>query len=367
MVTVSANVWNCAAISAGNSRDAGVRVRSSDDRVAMTDLGTARQRSPITLLLVLLTLAAGCDMTTLTAHSSAGLFRRASVAFDEQADYELARQAAPAFILQFEGVLRVVPDDEDLLFTACKSWSSYAFGFIEDEMQAAEARGDLEDAERLRRRARRMYLRARDLGLRLLEQMAPGAQAATRAGPDSLGRFVEREFDDTDDAPALFWTGYAWGVAIDISRDDPALVADLELARVLVERSVKLDEAYQHAAGHTFLGYDNSILSPALGGDPEGGKQHFERALTLTGRKALMVQLNYARSYAAQTQRRDLFVSLLNEVVSAPEDDADPNRLANEVARRRAQRLLAHLDDLFPPAIAPEEPVASQRSRRPAP
>src|SRR6185295_14088712 len=45
---------------------------------------------------------AGCDMTTLAAHSSAGLFQRASVAFDEQPDYELARQAAPAFLLQFE-------------------------------------------------------------------------------------------------------------------------------------------------------------------------------------------------------------------------------------------------------------------------
>jgi hypothetical protein len=168
-------------------------------------------------LLPLLFLAAGCDMTTLTAHSSAGLFRRASVAFDEQFDYELARQAAPAFILQFEGVLRVVPDDEDVLFSACKAWSSYAFGFIEDDMQAAEARGDLDEADRLRVRARRMYLRARDLGLRLLEQMESGAQAATHAGPDSLRKFVEHGFDDSSDAPALFWTGYAWGVAIEIS------------------------------------------------------------------------------------------------------------------------------------------------------
>jgi hypothetical protein len=326
---------------------------------------TSRHASPPhrfdpSLLVVLLILVAGCDMTTLTAHSSAGLFRRASVAFDEQSDYELARQAAPAFLLQFEGVLRVVPEDEDLLFTACKSWSGYAFGFIEDEMETADARGDLEAAERLRMRARRMYLRARDLGLRLLEQRASGAQAATRAGSDSLGRFVQSELDDAADAPALFWTGYAWGAAIDISRDDPALVADRELARVLVQRSVELDEAYEHAAGHTFLGYDNSI--PAIGGDPEGGKRHFERALTLTGRKALMVQLNYARSYAAQTQRRDLFVSLLNEVVSAPDEDVDPNRLANEVARRRAQRLLARLEDMFPPPAAPAapaEPVAS--------
>jgi hypothetical protein len=324
------------------------------------------RRLALSLSSLLPLLTAGCDMTTLTAHSSASLFRRASVAFDEQSDYELARQAAPAFILQFEGVLRVVPDDEDVLFSACKSWSSYAFGFIEDEMQAAEARGDLDEAERQRVRARRMYLRARDLGLRLLDQMTSGTSAATRAGPESLEKFLETEFEDGDDAPALFWTGYAWGAAIDISRDDPALVADLPLARVLVERSVDLDESYQHAAGHTFLGYDDSVFSPALGGDPESGRQHFERALTLTKRKALMVQLNYARSYAAQTQRRDLFVSLLNEVVSAPSEEADPNRLANEVARRRALHLLGRVDDLFPPPIVPAEPIAREGEQRPS-
>lgn len=320
----------------------------------------------VSWLVALLTLAVGCDMTTFTAHSSAKLFRRASVAFDEQPDYELAREAAPALILQLEGVLRVVPDDRDLLFSASKSWASYAFGFIEDDMHAAEARGDLEEADRVRARARRMYLRARDLGLELLEQMAPGSRAAAKAGPESLAKFVKAEFEAAEDAPALLWTGYPWGAAIDISRDDPALLADKELARVLVERSVELDEAYLFAAGHTFLGYDRAILSPALGGDPEAGKKHFERALSLTKRKALLVQLNYARSYAAQTQRRDLYVSLLNEVVAAPDDDAGRGRLANEVARRRARRLLEHLDELFPPALTPEQPVAVQHEPLPS-
>jgi hypothetical protein len=314
----------------------------------------------LALFVALLALVAGCDMTTFTARSSAKLFRRASVAFDEQPDYELARQAAPALIMQLEGVLRVVPDDPDLLFSTSKSWASYAFGFIEDDMQAAEARGDLEEAERVRARARRMYLRARDLGLELLEQLAPGAKAAAKAGPESLARFVATELDDVEHAPALLWTGNAWGAAIDISRDDPSLVADKELARVLVERSVELDESYMFASGHTFLGYDRAILSPALGGDPEAGKKHFERALALTKRQALLVQLNYARSYAAQTQRRDLYVSLLNEVITAPDADAGQSRLANEVARRRARRLLDNVDELFPPPLAPEQPAAAK-------
>jgi len=331
------------------------------DEVTRLVWRAAQSESRIVLVILLSSLAAACDMTSLAARSSAGLFRRASVAFDEQFDYELARQAAPAFLLQFEGLLRVVPDDEDVLFSASKAWSSYAFGFIENDLLAAEARGAQAEADLFRDRARRMYARAREVGLRLLERMAPGLGAATRAGPERLSQFVRRELDDPADAPALFWTGNAWGLQIDISRDDPALVADLALPRILVQRSVELDESYQQAAGHTFLGYDASILSPALGGDPERGREHFERALALTRRDALLVQLNYARSYATQTQRRDLFAALLDEVVSAPERGADESRLANQVACRRAQQLLDQIDELFPAPIAAGQPAAAAR------
>jgi hypothetical protein len=292
---------------------------------------------------------AGCDMTRFTARSTAGLFERAAPAFEEQGDYEFARQAAPASIMQLEGVLLIEPEDERLLLATARAWTSYAFGFIEDDLELAENRGDLEGADHQRARARRMYLHARDLGRRLLKQRADDTEQAFAAGPDRLREFLARELRDRDDAPALFWTGYAWGAAIDISRDDPALVADLSLAKTLVERSVELDETYYEAAGHTFLGYSAAILGRTLGGDPEGGRRHFERALALTRRKALMAQLNYARSYAVQTQNRTLFSALLREVVQASPDLNPRARLPNEVARRRAARLLARADTLFPP------------------
>jgi hypothetical protein len=292
---------------------------------------------------------AGCDMTKFTARSSAGLFERAAPAFDELADYEFAKQAAPASIMQLEGILRIEPEDPRLLLAAAQAWTSYAFGFVEDEAELAEQRGDLAGADRQRARARRMYLHARDLGRRWLSERASGAEQALSAGPDKLQAFLARELDEESDAKALFWTGNAWGAAIDISRDDPALLADLPLARTLVEHSVRLDERYYGAAGHVFLGCSHATLSPALGGDPKAAHRHFERALALTRRTALMVQINYARCYAVQTQNRGLFVSLLGETSRASVDLNPQARLPNEVARRRAARLLSRVDELFPP------------------
>lgn len=298
------------------------------------------------VVIVALLALAGC--VELTAGQTAGLFHAAAPSFDEHWDYDMAGQAAPGAIMQLEGVLHVIPDNSDLLLEASKSYVGYTYGWVEDGMERAEARGDMDEADHLRRRARWLYVRARDLGKRLLRQEDDGLDAALASGIDGFHRWLEENFDDADDAPALFWTGYAWGSAINVSLDDASMVADLAFAKALVERSVALDEGYYNAAGLTFLGYAASAVSPQLGGDPEAGRRFFERALTVTNRRALQVQLSYARTYAVITANRELFTTLLSEVREAP--DALPSaRMANAVAKRRAAFYLSRIDELIPP------------------
>lgn len=312
-----------------------------------------------TLLFIVATLAAplmfGCDLTKMAAGQTAHVFQRASPAFDRQSDYEFAGQAAAGSVMQLEGVLNVIPDNEILMLEAAKGWTGYAFGYIEDSMELAELAGNLDEADHQRGRARTMYLRARDLGRMMLEQQEEGFEDAVAAGPDALRDFIAENFDDEEDAPGLFWTGYAWGSAINVSLDDPALIADLALARTLVERSVELDPTYYNAAGLTFLGFANSIVNEMFGGNPPRGREYFERALVGTERRALMVQFNYARSYAIQVQDRALFEQLLHEVLEAPEDILPEARLPNVIAKRRAARYLARVDELFDASL--REPI----------
>jgi hypothetical protein len=322
------------------------------------------------LLFVLAVLAApmtmGCDFTKMAAGQTAHVFERAAPAFDAQSDYEFAGQAAAGSVMQLEGVLHVVPDNEILMLEASRGWTGYAFGYVEDEVELAELAGNMEEADRQRARARAMYLRARDLGRILLERREDGFEHAVAGGPDALRAFLAEEFDDEEDAPALFWTGYAWGSAINVSLDDPALIADVQLTRVLVERSVELDRDYHNAAGLTFLGYSSSIVNETFGGDPPRGRAYFEQALVATERKALLVQLNYARSYAVQVQDRALFEQLLNDVINAPDDVLPDARLPNAIAKRRAARYLRRVDDLFDPALREPTPdVADDADSRP--
>lgn len=114
----------------------------------------------------------------------------------------------------------------------------------------------------------------------------------------------------------------------------------------MVEHVAQLDEGYEDGAALVFLGSLNAQYPAQFGGSPEKGKAYFERALELTGRRAHQVQLNYARFYALTMNDRELFLSLLEEIMDAP-DQGNGVRLANAIARVRAQRLLSKVDLLL--------------------
>ncbi len=297
------------------------------------------------VLALFLLCSAGCDFTRLTANTTAGLFRRAAPAFDQHWDYQLAGEAAPGSILQLEGIYRIVPDNEELLIELAHAYTGYTYGWIEDEMEVVE-QTDLDRYDALRARARLFYTRARNFGFARMRLEEEDFDEARRKPPDEFAAWLADRFEDPEDAEPLFWTGYSWGSMINVSLDDPEAMADLANVKELIKRSVELDPTYYNASGLAFLGYAECAFPAALGGDPDAGRLFFERALRVTSRKAHLIQVNYARSCAVQTQNRELFVELLNEVINAG-DQGNDVRMANKIARRRAARYLQNVDMLF--------------------
>lgn len=300
-------------------------------------------RPPILLGLATLLLLAGCDVAQFTANSTAGLFERAAPAIQAHWDYELVGRSNPGNILQLEGLVAVSPDNETLLLLLAKAYVAHAYGWIEDELEAAERAGKYEVAEALRDRARRMYRRARDLAFRVLRHRAEGFDEARRS-VDTLRPWLDEAMDE-DDAEVLFWAGNAWGSIIKVSIDDPNAVADLSLVKAVMGRAVALDETIENASGLVFLAAA-ACVSPAIGGDPEEGERLFERAFELTDREVFLVHVNYAMSCAVLNQDRDRYVEVLREVLSAG-DPRPEARLVNRIAKRRARRYLAMTDELF--------------------
>jgi tetratricopeptide (TPR) repeat protein len=265
--------------------------------------------------------------------------RTASAAFDTIGDYELARAAASAGLVQFEGMHKLAPSNSDALFMLTKGWVGYGFGFVEDEMEIAEDMGDDDLVDYHRKRARMAYDRATFYGLQLLAQQADGFDQAKKT-EQTLVKWLSDNFTSEDDAENLFWTGYAWMARVNLMKGDDteglALIAELYVGVSMVERAVALKPDLQHYSGMVALAAYHARTGMA---EVDQAKQLFDTALAKTEGKNLMVQLNYGLKYACVKGDAALYQDMLNKVLAAP--DPDPyQRLTNAIAKRRAKRWL---------------------------
>jgi hypothetical protein len=288
----------------------------------------------LTLCLGLGSISTGCISSFFLNKQIAGT-RQASAAVDTVGDFEMVERAAAAGLSQFEGMHLLAPDNTDALFLLTKGWTGYAYGFIEDVMERSEDEGDREWADYHRARARRAYSRAIEYGIELLGLRAEGF-AAAQTGHEPLKAWLAENFTDPEDAPELFWLGYAWLARGNVMKDDAEIVAQIWIGVALVERSVELDPAYNNRTGLVVLGAYHARTASA---ELDEAKLLFERALTETERKSLLVHFNYATKYACSRADGAMYSQLLQEIL-ASEDETPSYRLTNAIARRKAARWL---------------------------
>ena len=256
-------------------------------------------------------------------------------------DPELVRDALPFALKTLETLLAERPDHAGLLISTSRGFTQYAYAFVEADAERL-AVDDYRAARELRDRAIRLYLRARDYGMRALELEVPGISERLRTEPDTA---VEA-FDRQDQVDGLFWTAAAWGSAISLGLDRPELVADIDAVRAMTRRALALDDTYERGTIHTvMIGLES--LPEAMGGSPERARQHFERAVELSGKAQAAPYVTFAASASVSAQDREEFVRLLETALAIDPDASPADRLANRITQRRARWLLDQVDDLF--------------------
>ena len=270
----------------------------------------------------------GC-VQSIAVSTVGGLVDEGFVAFTEEADLEFAEQALPGNLKLLEVMLKNEPDNRRLLRLASEGYSSYALAFLEDDNPD---------------RARLLYLRGRDYGLRLLRQEEEIAEALDGSVDDLR---VALAGQDRDLVPAAFWAAFGWGGYINITLTSPDAIADLPRAEALMEFAAERDSSYYFGGADIFLGTLYGSRPRMLGGDTDRSRRHFERALRINQGKFLMTQVYYARSYAVQIQDEALFEELLTTVEQTSLEVLPEYRLANAVAKKKANRLLARKTELF--------------------
>ena len=267
----------------------------------------------------------GC--ASLVSNAASGFADNLTSAVLNQDDPATVRDGAPAYLLLLDSLIEGNPDSPDILAAAAQLYASYGAVFAREPERAA----------RLTQRARGHGARALCLSFKASCQWQ---DVDYQAFVDSLSGLKPKHADYV----------LAYGVAslayIRTHSDDWNALAELPHMEALLNRYLEIGEPSHAGAVYTYLGVLLTLRPPALGGEPEKGREYFERAIEATNGEDLSVKVEYARGYARLMYERELHDRLLREVLAA-NAVSDGYTLTNVLAQRDAVELLSSADDYF--------------------
>lgn len=270
-------------------------------------------------------LGSGC--ASLVSNATQGFADDLSAVILNSEDPVLVRDGAPAFLLLLDGLLGDDPQNADLLASAAALNSSYATAFVTDP-------------------ARQTLFANKAFDLALLA----GCKGLKNACDVRDRDFAEFErwvaTLSARDVPLAYGMGTAWAGWIQANSADWGAIAELGKVKALMTRIAALDAAYEYGGPELYLGVFETLLPPAMGGKPEVGRAHFERAIELADGKFLPAKVFFAQQYARLVFDRELHDSLLNEVMNA-DARVDGLTLINLIAKEQASALLESADEYF--------------------
>jgi hypothetical protein len=268
-----------------------------------------------------------CGCSSFISSATVDMTESLSHAILNNNDPATVEAGGPAYLLMIDSMLYRNPENESLLRSAADIYTAYTDVFVEDKV-----------------RAKKLTHKALDYALRAICVRRSDACTLRQIKFQEFKTFISRL--NIKDVPDLFTLGSAWSAWIQAHREDWNAVAEISRVQAIMERVVELDECYHDGAAHLYLGVLATFLPPALGGKPQVGRRHFERALDISNNKNLMVKVLYARHYARLMFDRKLHDRLLNEVLKA-QPDIPGYALSNALAQQKARELLDSADDYF--------------------
>jgi hypothetical protein len=280
-------------------------------------------RLPRLFLASFLMLGSGC--TNLVSGITSQLADDLAGSILNSEDIDTVREGVPAYLLLMDSFLRSSPDSEDLLLAASNLNGAFSALVVdEDRIKLFSAKS-----------------------MRYVEHAA----CVSKSPLCDVRQQSYAEFEQTvsslkvSDVLIAYSLGVAWVGRLQANSDDWAVIAELSRAKLLMERVIELDENHENGGPHLYMGGMETLLPASMGGKPEKGRAHFEKAIEIN-EAYLMTKVIYAQQYARLMFDQELHDRLLNEVLSA-DPVVEGMTLTNRIAQERAKDLLASSKDYF--------------------
>ena len=294
----------------------------------------------------------GCSPLDIALNSTSKLLAAAQPSLQQEADFDMARMAIPGALKTVEGFWISGHGNADtkarLEKVLTEGYCQYGTAFVEDDWEEAKFRQDPKMVDYHNARSSNIFTRCMNfaligLGKRWQKEIFEGPEVVTKLLKDTgKGKRFQ-----------LLFAAQALGSLINHNLTRIEMISHIGTVQAMIEKVIEMDKSglpanLTHAAlPHVALGMIHSGKGKAMGGDPELAKKHFEEALRITSDKFLLARTLMAYRVGLQTNDRKFFHDNLVKVLETPPSVWPEQRLANEVAHRRARRYLSHEKDLF--------------------
>jgi hypothetical protein len=321
------------------------------------------------LMIALAMMATACSglLQDAAVGTTAGVLKRAQPALQMESDYELAARAIPGTLKTVEGFWNAKHEGV-LVEILAEGYCQYGTAFVEDEWEIAVFAKDFDRIAELNARSTKMFVRCLNYALMML----PKPWATKLFGTTDDVQAVVATFKvgkvSTRQRNGLMWAAYALGSIINHNLNDVEVIAHLPTVKLLFAKLLELDAGKKPPKGkdgkancsgnnaskcvylalpHIAMGMLLSATGEQLGGDSAGAAKHFKDAIDLTLGKMLLPKVMLGYRVGKITQDKAMFRKTLLEVLSKSPAIWPEQRLANEVAHRRARRYLKMEKELF--------------------
>ncbi len=274
-----------------------------------------------------------CSLFFLTSCSAivssamSGMMNNLSLAILNNNDLKMVKTGAPAYLLMIDSLVMQDSDNEDILISAALLYTAYADTFVQDKI-----------------RVRKMADKALGYASKALCLSSKGACSLQSLEYEKFKNVISAI--NIKDIAALYTLGCSWASWIKANSNDFNAIADLPRIEIIMHHVIELDETYKDGSAYLYLATLATLLPPALGGQPEKGRDYFEKAIKISKGKNFMIKVLYAKQYARMLFDRDLHDKLLEEVLKQ-NPEIQGYTLVNTYAQVQAKKLLESADEYF--------------------
>jgi len=227
-----------------------------------------------------------------------------------------------------------------------EGFCQYGTAFVEDDWEIAIFAKKLDDIAYHNVRATHIFTRCLNYALRSLGSRWQKELFGTT---DQVAKLVKDT--SSDQRTPMMWAALALGSIVQHNLNNVDMISYLPTVRLILDRVLAIDaksppkDKLMAALPHVALGM--ILTAASMGGDPVKGQAEFEMALKLTDNKMLLARALMGYNVGHITNNRKFFHDQLKMVLETDPAIWPEQRLANEVAHRRARRYLSHEKDKF--------------------